>query len=151
MLREVFSEFTAEMENLLTQKAEELEKTVLPRLKENFIIYHKNLQTIINVLVKKSLIHEDPYKYDQKISDLEIPETGPILESEKTVQLSIRFSNFESQLDYLNQYYQFNLEFLDFKRLKMLSALAGYIKWDKALTRSEDHISFHFFELAGKL
>ncbi len=125
-------DFILEIGTLLEKRAEVIEQTILSRLHENFSIYNKSVQTIFNVLVRKSLLQEDPYKYEQKISELSIPSQAPIAESDKSMQMSIRLSNFDSQLEYLNHYYQFSLDFLTMKRIKTLASLTTYIKWERS-------------------
>ena len=144
-------EFSTKLEPILQQKTQELDRVLLPRLHENFGIYHKSVQSIFNVLVRKSLLQEDPYKYEQKISEVTVPDTSPILESEKSMQIGIRLSNFDSQLEFLNHYYQFSVEFLDMKRIKNLAALALYIKWDKSSITTSDPNSAILNEFIGKI
>ena len=147
---EDYQEFILEIESLLKQQAENLEGTVLKRLHNNFSVYHKSLQTIFNVLVRKSLLQEDPYKYEHKISEITIPSVSPIAENNKGMEMSIRLSGFESQLEFLIHYYQFSLDFLDMKKIKTLATLTTYIKWEKGASASE-HNTAILYELMGKI
>lgn len=136
---EELSEFTDRVATALTQKEMEIEKSLLPRIRDNYLLYHKSYQTIYNILVRKSLLQEDPYKYEQKISEVLLPDSGPMAESDRGMQMSIRLSNFDSQLEFLNHYYQFTIEYLTMKRIKSLAALTTYIKWEKiGLSVTED-------------
>ncbi|MBI9101979.1 MAG: hypothetical protein JEY99_06150 [Spirochaetales bacterium] len=143
-------EFVLEMEDLLAQKCKLIEEVLLERIHENFAIYYKSVQTVFNVLVRKSLLSEDPYKYEQKISEITIPDQGDVAENDKGMQMSIRISNFESQLEFLNHYYQFSIEFLNMKRIKTLASLATYIKWEGGPTSSDPNTSI-LFEMINKI
>lgn len=113
----------------LARKEQQLASESLPALKEEFARLHNSFNNFRNVLLQKGLIAEDPYKYDQKISEVTIPSTTPILDSEQSDEIGIRLSQYDSQLEFLENYYQFSLEFLTLKRIKLLAKLAKYINW----------------------
>ena len=121
--------FAEELSEILNRRRVYLEEKRLPALSEQFRIYHTAYRGIFNVLLKKGLVAEDPYKSAQRISDVALPTDTTFLEHERDEQLSIRLAEFDNQLDFLNNYSQFTFEYLDLKRLKVLAGLAGYIKW----------------------
>ncbi len=123
--------FTAELARELEQRGEYLEKRQLPRLREQLHVYQTGLHTVITVLLRKALIKEDPYRRDQKISEVVVPPDGAVTESEKVDRISERLSAFELQLDFVNSLYQFNVEFLSLARIGVLAKLVRYIAWDK--------------------
>lgn len=135
----------------LRKKGEYLESVSLPKLKELLRMFHSSYVGIYNVLLKKGLIHEDPYKYDQKISEVTTPPDEPFHESEKTDQLSLRLSAYESQLDFLTQYYQFGLDFLTLKRIRELVAFVRYIRWDSLSASSPFPVTRAFAECLDKV
>ena len=124
-------EFLATLEEALEQRRAYLDEVEIPKLKDSFHAYESALKSIMSLLLRKSLIKEDPYKHEQKISEVTLPSTDPVLESEKGEQISIRLSSFESQLDFLNNFYQFSVEFLNLSRVRLLSKFVKYILWDK--------------------
>ncbi len=143
--------FQEALEAALQVRRDYLDKNELPKLRELFRIYHTAFQGFYNVILRKGLIHEDPYKNEQKISEVTSPPSGPFMDSEKTDQISIRLSMFESQLDFLNNYYQFSADFLTLERIKQLSNLATYIVWGK-VTESSTNINTRVVaELIGKV
>lgn len=121
----------ASLQRAVDAYREHLEKTALPKLKDQFRILYSAFNGIRDILLKRAIIHEDPYKNDRKISEISPPSDAPFLESEKTEELSIRLSRYEAQFDFLLNYYQFSTEFLDMKRIKLLVALLRYISWDQ--------------------
>ncbi len=122
-------DFLLKLEAALERRAAHLESQRLPLLKEAFHALQVNFESIMNLLIKKGLVREDPYHYAQKITEIPLPEDGAILESQKTEELSFRLSGYRSKLDHMATYYQFSVPFLDLHHLKQISMLLGYISW----------------------
>ncbi len=144
-------EFLSSLAEALESRAEQLRKEELPELKERFRSFHASYKSVHNVLLRKGLVHEDPYKYEQHISDVEIPEEKPFLDSERDEQMTIRLSRFENTLDYIDSYYDFSLEALDLKELKKLVKLVRYIDWRKVTDTSGNFTTRYLAEFIGKL
>jgi hypothetical protein len=106
-----------------------LEKTQLDKLKEELRAYQSSFSALYNIFLKKKLINEDPYKQETRISELEVPDTGPLIEAKKTEQISLRLANYDNQLDFLVNFYQFGVDFLNLERLKRILGLVRYIDW----------------------
>jgi hypothetical protein len=81
------------------------------------------------MFLKKKLIHEDPYKQETKISELAVPDTGPFNEAKRLEQISLRLANYDSQLDFLVNFYQFAVDFLNLERIRKIVGLVRYIDW----------------------
>ena len=62
--------YETQLEALIAARRDFLDRATLPKLKENVRLFQTAFQGIYKVLFKKGLIHEDPYKYELKISDL---------------------------------------------------------------------------------
>jgi hypothetical protein len=84
---------------------------------------------LYNIYLKKKLIDEDPYKQESKISELEVPDNGAFQEAKRIEQLSVRLSNFDNQLDFLVNFYQLGMDFLNLDRIKRIVGLVKYIDW----------------------
>jgi hypothetical protein len=125
--------FLARLEEAVERRRVFLDADRLPSLKEAFHALQTHLESLFNMLIKKGLLREDPYKYDQKVADLALPEDTAFTESEQNDELSYRLSAYRSQLDHLNSYSQFSVSSLDLAQLKKLSLMLGYIQW-KSLT-----------------
>ena len=123
--------FVSQLQNALEQYREHLDTLELPRLKDQYRIIHTSFTSLYKLLLKKGLIREDPYKKDLKISEVSTPPEDNFLDSEKMEQMSIRLSMYESQLDFLLNFYQFRTDFLDLSRIKLLLNLTRYIAWDQ--------------------
>ena len=123
-------DFHAQLELALEKRGAHFSNTLLPALKREYSNLHTSFKTLFGILVQKGLIREDPYKYDRKISEITIPSTEPIGETEQSDEIGLRLSQCETQLDFLENSYQFSLEFLTLKRIRLLADLAKYIDWD---------------------
>ena len=107
-----------------------LEKSELGKLKEELRLFQISFSVLYNMFLKKKLIVEDPYKQETKISDLEIPETGAFNEAKRLEQISLRLANFDNQLDFLVNFCQFGVDFLNLDRIRRVLGLVRYIDWD---------------------
>lgn len=143
--------YPAVLREAIARQRAAIEQRVIPSLRENIRILHSSFQALYNVLVRKSLIGEDPYKYDTKISEVEVPSDEGYMDSERDEQLAIRLSYYESQLDFLNTSYEFSLEFLTLRRLKTLVRLARYIRWGQFSPGSTSPTTRGLAEQVGKL
>ena len=113
----------------LRAKADWLERTDLPKLKEELRIYHTGFASLYNIYLKKGLINEDPYKGEAKIGELEVPSNAPFSELDRLEQLTQRLANYDNQLDFLVNFYQYSVEFLNLDRIKRILGLVKYIDW----------------------
>ena len=131
-------EFHDELKIAIDSRAENLETEILPKLKELFKNYHASLLSILTLLLKKGLIKEDPYKHEQKISEISIPPVTQIMENEKAAQLGSRLSFYDTQLEHITQYYIFSVEFLTRKRINLLKKFVDYIQWSSVAEISKN-------------
>ncbi len=138
------ADYLERLDKALFAKMELMDRSELKQLKDDYKLYQTAFQAIYNVLLKKGLIHEDPYKYELKISEVVTPPEGPFAESEKLDQMCIRLSQFESYLDFLNNYYQFSVEFLTMARIKRLASLTKYFNFMQ-FSDGSPHINTRYF------
>ncbi|MFW5644192.1 MAG: hypothetical protein ACOCYQ_09205, partial [Alkalispirochaeta sp.] len=122
-------EFTTRLERAVENRGVYVETRVLPQLKDQFRAMRSSFEAIHNVLRKKGLIKEDPYRYEERISELDVPSDAPYLDSERDTQLSIRMNQYQSRLEHLTDYYDFSFPYLNLKRLKTLVRFVKYINW----------------------
>ena len=137
------------LEERLAAQAENLDRVELPRLKEAFKLFQTSFQGVHAVLLRKGIIQIDPYKFDLKISEVQTPSGGPFAESEKYDQISIRLSQFDSYLDFLNGYYQFSVNFLSISRVKRLINLTKYFNFLQFSEASNQTNTRCFAEIVG--
>jgi hypothetical protein len=123
-----------EYQNALAQaidtRRDWLEKTELSKLKDECRGFHSSFGIIYDQLIKKRLIHEDPYKQEAKASEIKIPQAIS-LEGDRVEQLTINLSAYDNQLDFLVNFSQFSVDFLTMDNIKRIIALIKYIDWTK--------------------
>ncbi|MDR1446237.1 MAG: hypothetical protein LBI90_05000 [Treponema sp.] len=133
------NDYLKSLQDALGARAEWLEKSELGKLKDELRTFQSSFSSLYAMYLKKGLIHEDPYKHENKISELEVPESSGFTENEKLDQLSLRLSNYDSQLDFLVNFYQFGVEFLNLDRIRRILGLIKYIDWVALSPDSTSH------------
>ncbi|MDR0312771.1 MAG: hypothetical protein LBI14_04170 [Treponema sp.] len=123
------NDYKKTLSDALTARADWLEKSELPKLKDALRTFQMGFASLYNLYLKKGLVIEDPYKQEVKIGELEVPESGPFTEAKRLDQLSLRLSNYDTQMDFLVNFYQFSADFLTLDRLKRIVNLVKYIDW----------------------
>lgn len=135
----------------LDAKIKNLDAEALPQLKEQFKIVQSAFQGIQNVLLKKGLIHDDPYRFDMKFSEVSNPPEGAFIDSERIDQMSIRVSQYAAQVDLLVNYYQFTFEFLTMDRVKRLLGLIHYFSFTQLSANSTNINTRVFTEMVDQI
>ncbi|MCL2762491.1 MAG: hypothetical protein FWD36_04695 [Treponema sp.] len=121
--------YTDALNEMLLERKEWLEKSELPKLKEDLRVFQISFSTLYNIFLRKKLINEDPYKQEAKINDISVPETGSLTEIKRIEQMSLRLANYDNQLDFLVNFYQFGVDFLNLERIRNIVGLVRYIDW----------------------
>ena len=143
--------FQAQLEAAVEAKRRFLEENTLPQLKDSFRLFQTLFENLYNILQRKALIQEDPYKYEQKISEIEVPPKGDILDMEKSDKLGQRLSALHAQLEFLNTCYQFSLDYIDLQRLRRIIELTQYITWTNLSVTSPEATTAVLAETLGKI
>ncbi|WP_304223414.1 hypothetical protein [Gracilinema caldarium] len=133
-------QFQNDLAEALEKRKLWMDRNLLPQLKNEFNLFKAAFGSLYQLLLRKGLVQEDPYKNDIKIGELEIPSEAPFTESERMEQMSIRLSNFDSQLDFLITFYQFSVDFLTLERIKRVAGLVKYFNWLQFTVNSQ-HIN----------
>jgi hypothetical protein len=128
----------------LTARKDWLEKSELAKLKEELRIFQISYSVLYNMLLKKKLINEDPYKQEAKISELEVPDAGPFNEAKKLEQVSLRLANYDNQLDFLVNFCQFGVDYLNLERIRRILGLVRFIDWSN-FTPDSQSVNTKFF------
>jgi len=117
------------LQQVLASRKEWMEKEEMQKLKDELRSFHTSYASLYNIYLKKKLIDEDPYKQETKITELEVPDSTAFNEAKRVEQMSIRLSNYDNQLDYLTNFYQLGIDFLNLDRIKRIVGLVRYIDW----------------------
>lgn len=121
--------FTNTLLPALDAKTQWYDNEELPRLLSSYRLLHTCVKNLFDFLVKKSLITPDPYKLDKKISEIKAPDSAQFVENEKSVIMGQRFSDYESMLDFLCNYYKFSTVHLNLQSIKKLLDLNASFLW----------------------
>ncbi|MEX2444593.1 MAG: hypothetical protein WD492_13380 [Alkalispirochaeta sp.] len=124
-----FESFEAELESHLEARRAEIREHDLDTLKRQFRQMQSSFEALHKLFKKKGLIKEDPYNYEERISELDVPSDAPYLDSERDTQLSIRLGKYESRLSFLTDYFDCSLENLSLRRIKQVVKFLKYINW----------------------
>ncbi len=102
----------------------------LPGVLEQYRLMHSCEKTLYDFLLKKSLITQDPYKNDKKISDIVPPENTPFTDNERSMIMGMRLSDYDNTLDFLCNYYKFSVSNLQISNIRKLLDLNNVILWN---------------------
>src|SRR5271157_2607827 len=106
-----------------------LESERIPLLKNALESFEALFEGAIGMLIRKGLLREDPYNYEQAFSDIAIPKDDVLPEFENSDEVSYRLAAYRRQLKYVSTEYALELPTLNLARLKKLSALISFINW----------------------
>jgi hypothetical protein len=113
----------------LDRRMKWLGAVVVPQLKEALASYQAQFENTVAMLIRKGLLREDPYNYDQAFTDITVPADEILPEFESSDELSYRLAAFRRQLKLISTEFDLDLGSLTLARLKKLSALVFYVNW----------------------
>lgn len=128
--------FSKELFSAFDEKLAWYDREELPRLLDEYRKLHAYVENLINTLLNKGSIHEDPYKLDKKISDIPVIEDGFYNENERNMVIGMRLSDLESALTFICNYLTFSVANLNLERIKRLSSLNAVFAWNSVSTNS---------------
>lgn len=143
--------FVLELGRAVESKRESLGRNELAKLKDSWKLFQLSLSGLQSMLIKKGAIHEDPYRDEMKISDITNPSDKPFQESERSDQMSLRLSQYVSYVEFLNNYYQFDTEFLTLGRIKRMLAFVKFISFAQLTENSTQPTTRGVAELVGMI
>ncbi len=130
------AEFTQKLQELLSQKQEWYNSVELPRLLEQYRLLYTCVRNLYELLTQKSIISQDPYRLDRKISDIICPETTGFNEAEKNMIIGTRFSEYDTMLDFVCTYTRFSVDNINLAKIKKLQDLGNCFLWEEMTTNS---------------
>jgi hypothetical protein len=118
-----------QLEAAIETRRQWLEAEQVPRLRNSLAAFEALFDGAIGVLIRKGLLREDPYNYEQAFSEIVIPKDDVLPEFENSDEVSYRLAAYRRQLKYVSTEYPLDLSTLNLARLKKLSSLISYINW----------------------
>ena len=130
------AEFTAAMQRAVIEKASWFNTEELPHMMENYRLLHTCIKNLYDLLIKRSLITADPYKLEKKISDIQAPEETTYADSDISLVIGARFSDYESMMDYISTYFNFTVDNFTLGKIKKFNELNNSFQWQNMNTNS---------------
>jgi hypothetical protein len=113
----------------LEKRMKWLEESLIPRLKDALLSYQSLFEGAMAMLIRKGLLREDPYNYEQVVTEIVIPKDDPLPDFENTDEVSYRLAAFRRQIKFVTTEASFDLHALTLPRLKKITALISYVNW----------------------
>jgi hypothetical protein len=121
--------YCEQVAQLLEKKRAHIEQQGIKKLGDSFHTLQTYYENIFNIFINKAFIKEDPYKYDEKLSEVETPSDDVFTDSDEQEKLNQRMSQYHTRLEFLNNYYEYSIEFLDLSRIKRIVRFLKYFNW----------------------
>lgn len=122
-------DFAKALESAVAEKGQEFDGRRLPQMLENYRLLHTCEKNLFELLVKRSLVKEDPYKLEKKVSKIECPDTGVFNETEAATIMGIRLSDYDTMLDYICTYLPATTQTLTEGKIRKLLEFNGCVDW----------------------
>ena len=123
-------EFSKKVIEAADAKIEWYNSNVIPQISENYRLFHTCVKNLQDLMIKKSLVKPDPYKLDRKISGIKPLDNTQFIEGERTAIIGMRFSEFETMLDWICTYYKFSIDSLKIPEIKKLLDYNNSFIWN---------------------
>jgi len=130
------SEFNATLQTALTQKHNWFNSVCLQSVLGEYRLLYTCVKNLNEMLIKKSLIVPDPYKFDKRISDIVVPETAVFPDNEVANILGARISDYEVMLDFICTYFSFTVENISIPTIKKLLEFNKVFDWKNISSNS---------------
>lgn len=129
-------EFSKKVIEAVESKTEWYNSTIIPQISENYRLFHTCVKNLYDLLIKKSLIKPDPYKLDRKISGIKPLDNTQFIDGERITIIGMRFSEFETMLDWICTYYKFSIDSLKIPEIKKLLDYNNSFIWNSLTPNS---------------
>jgi hypothetical protein len=144
------SEYQKVLDQALNAYAAWLEKSEFPKFKEEFRTFHNAFVALYKMLIQKKLINEDPYKQEAKIGEIRVPK-AITYEGDRMDQLTMNLSAYDNQLDFLVNFFQFSIDFLNLDNIKRILGLVRYIDWTHFTSDTHGSTTKVLVDLIGQI
>ena len=140
-------DFRAQLQAGLGTKESYLDSTLIPKIRDSFILLQPLFENIHNILIRKGVLDEDPYKDPHAVEDIVVPTAEPFVRQELRVKMSQRMSNMHSQFVFINSAFRFTIDHVDLERIRRITQLLKYINWFNLSETSSDSATSALAEL----
>lgn len=129
-------DFNQQLMTAINEKTISINTELMPKIQGNYRMHLSLVQNIYDALVKRSIITPDPYKKEKKISDIVCPDGADFPDNERAMVMGIRLSDYESMLDFICNYFKFNVDTMTLDKVQKLLNLNATFTWSNLSTSS---------------
>jgi hypothetical protein len=144
------SEWRVAFLKALNKKRMYLSDTRIPELKIRFAEFRSVHSTLHTILVQSDSIAADPYKSMTRETSLKMPENGPMSETKKRENFSMRLSKYDNLLEYVFSFCTFSVEMLKPDKIKILKAIIWFVDWNNLSVSSSSPNTQAMAEIMAK-
>ncbi len=131
------NDFSPKLIEAVTAKAQWYDEIVMPKILETYRLLHTCTKNLYDLLIKKSIIKEDPYRLDKEISGLQPINNNQFAETERSTIIGLRLSDYETMLDWLCTYYKFSVDNFSISSIKKFIDFNNSFQWASLSENSE--------------
>ena len=102
----------------LTAKADNLERNSIVRLRENIAGSQASVSAMYKFLIDKGLMQNDPYKGERTVTEILVPSKEPFTDTEAAQEISLRFSHYVSQWEFLVNFFHVSLNNINLRKVR---------------------------------
>jgi hypothetical protein len=122
-------DYQAQLDAALEKRKAWIESTQIPKLRDALTAFESLFEGAMAMIIRKGLLREDPYNYEQTFTDITLPKDETLPDFENSDEVSYRLAAYRRQLRFVSAEYPLDLESLTLARLKKVSSLISYINW----------------------
>ena len=124
------NDFSQQVIDAVQAKTEWYNSTIMPQILDDYRLLHTCVKNLYDLMIKKSIIKSDPYKLDRKISGVTPLDNSQYIETERSTIIGMRFSEYETMLDWICTYYKFSIELVKIPEIKKLLDYNNSFLWN---------------------
>lgn len=121
--------FHKQLSEAIPVKSESLEKSTVVKLREHLQGFEASVSSMYRFLIDKGLMQSDPYKSERTVTEIQIPSSDPFTEADASSEISVRFSQYVSQWEFLVKIFHISIANLSLRKIKRLMDLLDWIRW----------------------
>ena len=144
------NEFYDGLVEALAAKADNLEHTAIRKLREHLQSFEASASAIYDFLIDKGLMQNDPYKHERTVTNIQVPSSDPFSETDALHEISLRFSQYVSQWEFLVNIFHVSLPNLSLNKVRRLMELLDWIRWSDFSANSSFQVTRAVAQIVGK-
>ncbi len=122
-------EFHNKLSQAIAVKSENLEKTTVRRLRDHLQGFEAGVSAMYKFLIDKGLMQNDPYKGERTVTEIQTPSADIFTDGDVSTEISMRFSHYVSQWEFLVNIFHVSISNLTLKKVKRILDLLDWVRW----------------------